>query len=103
MVCGVLAKSFEQRRRFRVRPTAAGRKPARRREVIESDDGLQSARAAALDHPQIVIEHRQRELTWFRFDSRPFERESVGIEIERVDEIEIDRLELETVVGIADV
>src|ERR1700729_1669858 len=85
-----------------MRPTAAGRKPARRRKVIESDDGLQSARAAAFDHAQIVIEHGQRELAGLGFDSRPLERESIGIEIERVYEIEIDRPELQTVVGIAD-
>ena len=60
-----------------VRPTAARRRPARRREVMEGDDRRDAARAARAAHAEVMIERRGRELAVLGLDPAPLEREAV--------------------------
>src|SRR5262249_28892100 len=61
-------------------PAAARRHPARRREVVEGDDGRDTVLQARRAHATVVVEMGAREVAVLRLDAAPLQREAVGVE-----------------------
>ena len=63
-------------------PSSVGGEPARRGEVVEGDARSDAVLVATGQHAPVVIERRDREVTPFRLDAGPLDREAVGLEAE---------------------
>ena len=70
---GAAAEAREPLGGDRLRPAAARRQPARRREVMEGDDRHDAARAARGAHAPVVLERGARELAVLGLDPAPLE------------------------------
>lgn len=62
---------------------------------------LEPVLPAGREHPAIVLQLRERKLTFFGFDARPFDREAVGIEAERREQCHIIRVAMIVVAGVS--
>ena len=96
-----LTEARKQRRSLRVRPAALRCEPARRGVMVEGHHRGQSARAAAVDHRLVMIEHRDREQAGPWLDPWPFQAEAIAVEAKALHQVEIGAPQLEAVVGIA--
>lgn len=86
---GAFAIAREAVDRFRIFPAAIAREPQRCREMMEGDDRKDPERMALRNHAAIMIERSLRMETFFRFDARPLDRETVGAETETFEQREV--------------
>src|SRR5262249_9023587 len=96
-----LTEPREVIRRRRLDPAAAGGHPARRREVVAGDDGLDAVLAARGAHAAIVLERSAREFAGLGLDPAPFEREPVGAEAELGAEPDVGGIAMPVIAGVA--
>src|SRR5882672_9125786 len=101
MMCRSSAESRKQLRGLRVLPPALRGKPARRGEVIEREHRCDPMLMAGGQHPPVMLQFRRQKFTGRRFDPRPFQGKSVGIEAETRQQRDVLAVELVVIAGIA--
>ncbi len=87
--------------RSRIGPPSPGCHPTRRGEVVQGHHRFQPAFPARPDHPSVVPQRRPGELPLLGFDAAPLQRESVGVEPEGSQQVEILGIAVVVVAGIA--
>src|SRR6266446_6118954 len=98
---GAFAIAREQSRGLARFPSAARGQPSRRGEMMQRHDRFQPVLLARGEHPPVVFELRERKLTLFGFDTRPFDREAVSVEAKFCEQRHIIRVAMVMIAGVA--
>ena len=96
-----VAVAREPVRRGGVLPAPGGEEPPRRGEVVVGDHRRQPVVVARLEHPPVVVQFRDGEVSFLRFDARPLQREAVGGEPERGDQRDVLAVAVVVVDGVS--
>ena len=100
MADGAFAIAREQPRGLARFPSTAGRKPSRRREMMQHHHRLEAVLLASREHAPVMLELRERKLTRRGFDARPFNREAVGVEAQRGEQRHVVGVAMVVITGV---